>query len=118
MSLYALALAAGLVKNLQLWYSNSMVQSSWKRALFVGLVVFFVFAAVFGGVYVFDHHDCIGETCHVCLRIETIQTLLKGFVLVGLAGFFSPSEAPVKAFKVSFYPLRLLPVSLKVRFNA
>jgi hypothetical protein len=100
-----------------------MVQSSWKRALFIVLAVFFVFAAVFGGVYVFDHldHDCIGETCHVCLQIETIQTLLKGFVLAGIAGFFSTLEVRAKTFKrSSFYPRRLLPnmVSLKVRFNA
>jgi hypothetical protein len=99
-----------------------MVQSSWKRALFIGLAGFFVFAAVFGGVYVVTHldHDCSGEACHVCLRIETIQTLLKGCVPAGIAGFFSIPEARARAFKGSSCSRRLLPnmVALKVRFNA
>jgi hypothetical protein len=99
-----------------------MVQSFRKRALFIGLAVFLVFAAVFAEAYVVTHldHDCAGLDCRICLQIETAGNLLKSLALVGFAAFSSCLGACAKALNESSYSCPWPPnqVSLKVRFNA
>jgi hypothetical protein len=100
-----------------------MIQFSRSRLLFAVLTAFFILASVFAAAFVFIHldHDCTGEDCLVCLRIETVQSLFKSSALAAIAALFLRPVRQAKAIeRSSFYLTSLLPdpVSLKVRFNS
>ncbi|MDR1315942.1 MAG: hypothetical protein LBK13_03620 [Spirochaetales bacterium] len=94
-----------------------------RKGLFIVFLVCVMFFAVFAETFIADHfdHDCSGESCTVCLHIQTVQNLLKclGLIilLVSGAGLVFRTIRSLQrggAFRTSC----LTPVALKVRLNS
>jgi hypothetical protein len=93
-----------------------------KKILLLSLAIFIAFSALSAETFIASGHDheCTGENCQVCLRIEIVKCFLRIFNLAGLVVFF----AAIRAFfalvyraynEFSYYVFS--PVMLKVRFN-
>jgi hypothetical protein len=94
----------------------------WKLPLFV-LAVCVAFSVVFAETLIVgvNEHDCIGEGCPVCLRIEAAECFLKTLKQAGTGLFLAAcSVFPGQFHKKSAgsAACSLSPVLLKVRFNS
>ncbi|MDR1059002.1 MAG: hypothetical protein LBL43_05585 [Treponema sp.] len=92
-----------------------------KKQLFLVLSLCGAVVLLFAPVYIFTHldHDCPGEDCETCLRIEWAANLVKGagaFCLVR----YAVAIRVEKYRKMPSLPFVLYPVTavaLKVQFN-
>jgi len=93
------------------------------KTLFLILAVCVAVSAVFTENLIAAgyEHDCIGEDCPVCLRIEAAECFLKTLKLAGIGFFLTVCSL----LSVQFYKKYagtifcfLSPVTLKVRFNS
>jgi len=81
------------------------------------------FSVVFAEILIADahDHDCIGEGCPVCMRIEAAECFLKTLKLAGTGLLLAVCLAFTVQFHkkpAEFAACPLSPVSLKVRFNS
>jgi hypothetical protein len=98
-----------------------MKRGGLKKQLFLALSLCGAAVLLFAPVYIFTHldHDCPGEHCETCLRIEWAANLVKGagaFCLVRYAAAIRVEKyrgAP----SLPFVRYPLTAVALKVQFN-
>jgi len=91
-----------------------------RSMLFLAMAACIVFSVVFTeNLTAADiDHDCAGESCPVCLHIETAKGFLKAAgsctFLAGHVVF--PAAIPEKIAECTIHPYS--PIALKVRFNS
>jgi hypothetical protein len=94
---------------------------SFKKVFRIVPLLYIMAVVLFSAAFVFTHldHDCCGADCPVCLQIEVVGGVLRGFAAMGAVGgvfvmfrYRSPCSC-----RLFYRAVARTPITLKVQLN-